>query len=277
MSDRRTLLAGARVADVRLEGLSAAETYAPAMTMHCRVPATALHTAPDGASEMPDQLLFGEIFDVLEQGGDWCFGQSRRDGYVGHVRGWALAEGAREPSHRVAALRACAYSKPDVTTPVRSHYGLNALVRIETEEGRFGHDPEAGYFVMEQLSAVGRVETDPASVAERFLGAPYQWGARDGLGIDCSGLIQQALNACGYACPRDTDQQLAALGRAVDLGELRRGDLVFWPGHVGMMVDAERLIHASGELAAVVAEPLANAVERIRRSGRGGPVAFRRL
>src|SRR5690606_30742915 len=93
------------------------------------------------------------------------------------------------------------------------------------------------------VAPLGTFETDPAAVAERFVGAPYLWGGRCSIGLDCSGLVQQALYACGRACRRDSDQQ-AAMGETVERGDLRRGDLVFWRGHVAMMLDESRLIHA---------------------------------
>ncbi len=109
-----------------------------------------------------------------------------------------------------------------------------------------------------------------------FLGAPYLWGGRDSLGLDCSGLVQQALYAVGAACPRDTDQQ-ALLGESVPRSELARGDLVFWRGHVGMMLDETRLIHANAHHMAVAIEPLSAAVARIAGKGGGEPTAMRRL
>ena len=112
---------------------------------------------------------------------------------------------------------------------------------------------------------------DPGAAALIHLGAPYLWGGRDSAGLDCSGLIQQALFACGVACPRDSDQQ-QALGVPAELDALRRGDLVFWPGHVGMMLDGERLIHANAHFMAVTVEPLADARARI-----GEPKACRRV
>jgi cell wall-associated NlpC family hydrolase len=123
---------------------------------------------------------------------------------------------------------------------------------------------------LNQLSPIGVFETDPAGVAERFLGAPYQWGGRESLGLDCSGLIQQALYACGRACPRDSDQQ-AALGQPAPRESLRRGDLVFWRGHVGMMLDEARMIHANAFHMGVSIEPLAEALSRI-----GPATGFRR-
>ena len=121
--------------------------------------------------------------------------------------------------------------------------------------------------------------TDFVAVAERFVGTPYLWGGRSGAGVDCSGLIQLSLMLAGHPAPRDTDMQRDAVGTLVPGGlaaPLRRGDLVYWPGHAGILVDATRLLHASGYHMTVVGESLAEALDRIGRIV-GPPVAIRRL
>lgn len=271
MSDPRLTLARADLADARLQGIVAARAYAPTVPYRCIVPSAALRRAPDPAGEQLDQLLFGEGFEVLEIGDGWAWGQARRDGYVGFVALSDLAQGALAPTHRISALRAYGFSQPDIKSAPVGLYSLNALVRIEAEEGRFAQAEGAGWLASNQLSPIGLFETDPAAVAERFLGAPYQWGGRESLGLDCSGLIQQALYACGLACPRDSDQQ-AELGAPVAREGLGRGDLVFWRGHVGMMLDAQRMIHANALHMQVSIEPLAAALARI-----GPASALRRL
>lgn len=267
----RLTLARPDLAAADLQGLVRAAAYAPTRAHRCIVPTAAVRRAPDPAAEQLDQLLFGEAFDVLDGKDGWAWGQARRDGYVGFVKAQDLAEGECLPTHRVNALRAYGFSSPDIKSAPAGLYSLNALVRIEAQEGRFAKAEGAGWFATNQLSPIGVFEADPAAVAEWFLGAPYQWGGRESLGLDCSGLIQQALYACGMSCPRDSDQQ-AALGEPAAPDALRRGDLVFWRGHVGMMLDPARMIHANAFHMQVSIEPLADALARI------GPVTgFMRL
>jgi cell wall-associated NlpC family hydrolase len=270
VSDSRLTLARDDLADAALQGLVKAERFDKAEAFHCVAAATAIRRAPDPQAEQLDQLLFGETFRVLESKGGWAWGQAGRDGYVGQVRLDDLEAGAVVATHRVSALRAYAFSRPDLKSRPAALLSFNALVAVEAKDGKYLKVEGSGWIAAVQLQPVGLVEADPAAVAERFLGAPYQWGGRESLGLDCSGLIQQALHACGRFCPRDSDQQ-QALGCAIGPADLARGDLVFWKGHVGMMLDAERLIHANAFHMQVQVEPLAEAVARI-----GEPVACRR-
>ncbi|HEX6866211.1 MAG TPA: NlpC/P60 family protein [Caulobacteraceae bacterium] len=272
---RLTLMRDGR-ASVALEGVVAAGEYIEPKTRALAVPAAAIRRAPDAASEQMDQLLFGELFDVLETQGDWAFGQARRDGYVGFVEAAGLSKPAAEPTHWVSALRSYAFSAPDIKSAPLGLCSMNALVAVEAREGRFARGAGTGWFIAEDLTPVGVGETDHAGVAERYLGAPYQWGGRESLGLDCSGLVQQALYACARACPRDSDQQ-AALGHAVEPGDLERGDLVCWKGHVAIVTGENAIVHANAHHMRVALEPLDQAIARIREAGGGEVTGYRRL
>jgi len=269
------------VASRALEGIASAEVYLEPKAMACAVAATGIHRAADLDSEQMDQLLFGEGFEAVEEEGPWRWGQARRDGYVGFVLAAALAPLPPEPTHRVAALRTYAFAEPSIKARALGPYSMNSLVAVEAEDGRLAKVAGAGWMTADHLAPIGQFENDWAGVAERFLGAPYLWGGRESVGLDCSGLVQQALYACGLACPRDTDQQ-AGLGRGIGRADFGRGDLVFWNGHVGIGLDAPgrkggRIVHANGFHMAVAIEPLDEAISRIEAAGVGQPTAFRRL
>lgn len=236
-------------------------------------PVAALRRAPSPTAEQLDQLLFGEPFDVMDETDGWAHGQATRDGYVGYVAAAALAPLLATPTHTIRALRTYGYTEPGIKSAPTGLYSMNALLTAEARDGRFVKT-SGGWFVAEHLVPIGDTESDPVAVAERFLGTPYHWGGRESLGLDCSGLVQQALYACGLPCPRDSHQQ-ATLGEPVD--NLLRGDLVFWRGHVAIMNGADTILHASGHHMAVVIEPLAEAVDRIARQGGGAILARRRL
>lgn len=260
-----------------LEGLEPAEVYVDRKPMTAAIPATGIHRAPDAGSEQMDQLLFGEPFDVLEEeAAGWVWGQARRDGYVGFVQAAHLAPAGPAPTHRVAAIRTYAFEGPSIKSRALGCYSINSLVTVDAVDGRLAKVAGAGWMTAEHLTPVGVFEADPAAVAERFLGAPYLWGGRESIGCDCSGLVQQALFACGRACPRDTDQQ-AELGEPIGRQAFGRGDLVFWKGHVAIGLDAGTIVHANGHHMMTAIEPLDGAIARIEAAGYGRPTGYRRL
>lgn len=269
------MLARPDLSDARLEGIVAAGRYEAARPMRVVAPVAPLWRAPDPASERLDELVYGEAFDALESAGGFVWGQAARDGYVGYAPADALAPAGDPATHRVAAIRTYAFAEPSIRSSARGPFSLNALVAVEAEAGAFSRAADGAWFWTGHLAPIGAFERDPASIAERFLGAPYLWGGRTSVGLDCSGLIQQALYACGRAFPRDADLQLAE-GGEIARAEVVRGDLVGWRGHIGLLLDETRLIHANSHHMAVVIEPLDDAIARLEAAGRG-PTAFRRV
>jgi cell wall-associated NlpC family hydrolase len=275
--DARLTLARPHLAAASLEGVVAAERYEATRPFQVTAPRTALQRSPDRDGEWLDELIYGERFDVLAAEGRYLWGQAQRDGYVGFVRAEALGPVGRAPTHWVRAVSSYAFAEPSFKARPIGPFGLNALVTVEGAEGGFVSASDGAFFWAGHLASIGAgFETDPAAVAERFLGAPYLWSGRTSAGLDCSGLIQQALYACGSGCPRDADQQMK-LGHAISRDELARADLVCWDGHIGIMFDEVRLLHASSHHMATAIEPLEDVIARNQAAGRGTPTGFRRL
>lgn len=273
--DPRLTLARPDLAADDLEGRLDARRFERPRRMQVSVPATAIRREPRPDAEQLDQVLLGERFDVLEIRDGYAWGQAVRDGYVGHLAFGALAPEGAPPTHWVRVPLTYGFESPTIKSRPTGPISLNSLVTVTAREGRLVQC-DAGFWLPEShLSPLGEVAADPAGIAEAHLGAAYLWGGREGCGIDCSGLILQALLACGRACPRDSDLQ-RALGAPVAAGDLERGDLVFWKGHVAILVDGVRIIHANAHHMAVAQEPLREAIERIRSSGGGDPTAYRR-
>ena len=178
----------------------------------------------------------------------------------------ALVPPALTRSHKVSAVRTLAFPGPSIKLPPLQGLPFGARLELDRIEGALAFT-SAGYVPFRHLVPVADKGGDFVAIAERFLGSPYLWGGKTSLGIDCSGLVQIALNACGHACPRDTYMQEAVLGQPVKLADMRRGDLIFWKGHVAMARDAETMIHANAFHMAVAVEPIAEAIARIRDSG----------
>ena len=274
--DSRLTPARADLAAARLRGQVEASRCVEPTPARLIQPAAALRRRPDAAGSWETQALFGEAVAVYEERDGWSWVQLGRDGYVGYLESAALGP-PEATTHRVAALRTHAYPGPSMKLPHAFALSLGAEVRVIGETGDFLVDAQGRHFWARHLVAKGAWEADFVAVAERFENVPYLWGGRTSEGIDCSGLAQAALTAAGIDAPRDSDMQ-EKMGCAVSPGAaLKRGDLVFWKGHIGIMRDGSTLLHANGYHMAVVSEPLAAAQTRIAASGGGEITSIRRL
>ena len=256
-----------------LRGRVAAERYAPGRPMQVKACLLDMWAAPDPEAERTTQLLHGERFTVYETRPDGlAWGQAALDGYVGYVASAGLGA-PQGKGLRVTAIWSQAYAEPSVRARVETELPFLAEVSVAGTTGGYARLRAGGHVPRPHLEPIAG---DWVAQAERFVGVPYLWGGRSARGIDCSALVQLALLAAGRAAPRDSDMQEAMLGSALDAdAPLRRGDLVFWRGHVGIMQDEATLLHANGHHMAVAREPFAQAVARIE-AAQGGPVTARR-
>lgn len=263
-----------------LEGVVMAERYVagdPAIVVRAAVP---LRKSPEASKAFETEALFGEPVTIFDEANGWAWVQLMRDGYVGYMPADALRRGVSRPTHRIQTLGTFLYSAPDIKSPPIMHLSMNALLTVRAGDERFLELSGGGFVFRRHAMAIERNARDFVEIAERFVGTPYLWGGRSHIGIDCSGLVQTSLLAAGFAAPRDTDMQQAELGKGVvvrdELEDLARGDLVFWKGHVGIMIDGVLMVHANAHHMLVAVEPLPEAAERIRKTA-GDIVAVKRL
>ena len=270
MADRRLTPANARVAAAHLRGTVEAPAFVEGRAAFVARPVVDLQRTPGGTRDR--QLLRGAAVTVYEDRDGASFLQAA-NGYVGYVESAALAEGPA-PDHMVGTPATHAYAEADMKSPDLCHLSFGARVKVLDEREKF-FETDAGFIPKRHLRPLDRPFEDPVTVAQMHFGVPYLWGGNSVLGIDCSGLVSAALGAVGVDCPGDSDLQMA-LGRATNTPPTR-GDLLFWKGHVGMMVDEAVMIHANAHHMAVAYEPLADAIARIEAQGDGGVTAHRRL
>jgi cell wall-associated NlpC family hydrolase len=280
MHDPRLTPARGDIAARYLEGKVAAARFVEGETYEVIEALAPLRQAPAADAEQMTQALRGERVTVYDRNGEgFSWGQLESDGYVGWLPDAALAKPGPRPTHRVTATRTFAFPGPSIKLPPLDTLVMGSALTVARESDAFAITREGWHVPRPHVAAIGHREGDFVAVAERFLGTPYLWGGKSSFGIDCSGLVQVSLNAAGVGCPRDSDMQQDGLGRPLDAMEskhLKRGDLLFWKGHVAIARDTDTIVHANAFHMATVIENAKEAIARIKAGG-NELVAIKRL
>jgi cell wall-associated NlpC family hydrolase len=269
--DPRVTPARADLAAAHLKGKVEAARFVEGRAQAVLVPTAVALQAPRQDAPVVTEALYGERVSVYETTGEgWAWGQLETDDYVGWFSANALGPIHKPATHRVTALRTFVFVTPEIKLAPLMALSFASRLTVSDTAGDFVAI-DGGYVPAQHIAPISHTEPDFIATARRFLGTPYLWGGRSSLGLDCSGFVQLSLAAAGHTCPRDSDMQQAALGERIafsgDLAALRRGDLLFWKGHVGIVAEPGRLLHANAFHMAVADEPLAEAVARIRVGG----------
>ena len=279
--DRRLNACRDDLADVRLKGKVSAARFVEGTVRRVAQGIVPLRKLPAPGTQLVSELLLGERVRVFEEKDGAAWVQSEADGYVGYTDSAALDADLRAPTHVVSAIHTCVYPEPVIRAPNVGFLPMCADVAVTGTKGRYAELATGGWVPLLHLAERGAFESDPVSVAERLTGAPYVWGGKSSLGLDCSALVQLALARCGVAALRDSDMQERTLGTPVAFGgdapSLRRGDIVFWKGHVGIFVAPERFLHANARDMAVASAPFAEVVRYIEEAEKQKVSSVRRL
>lgn len=265
--DRRLNVFRPDLADEKLKGRVVADRFIKGEPAQIALPVVGLRPKPDMASGIDTELLLGEAIRVFDSANGWAFVQAEADGYVGYLPEAAVCA-VEELTHIVTAPRTFLYPAAELRKPPVAALSMGSRLRLvgeaETRGTRYLMTANGEGVIAGHCIPIGQhASNDYVAVALRFLDTPYLWGGRSGFGIDCSGLVQLSMAMAGKLALRDTDMQVKSLGTEIDRDDVRRGDLVFWKGHVGIMEDEKTLLHASGHTMSVTRENLEDAIQRI--------------
>ena len=271
MHDVRLTPARDDVAAKYLEGKVKAARFVDGEVFEVSDAIAPLRHAPAADAEQMTQALKGERVTVYDRNGEgWAWGQLADDGYVGWIPEAALTKPGATPTHKVAVPRTLAFPGPSIKLPPVEALAMGTKLAIVREDGPFAVSREGWHLPRRHVAPLDAMAQDFVAIAEQFVGAPYLWGGKSSLGVDCSGLVQVALTAAGTGCPRDSDMQQEGLGRELTAAEskhLQRGDLIFWKGHVAIARDATTIVHANAHHMATAVENTHAAIARIKAAG----------
>src|ERR1700704_3678360 len=271
MDDPRLTPARPDLAAKYLEGRIEAKRFVTGEAFEISDSIAPLRGAPSCDAMLLTQALMGERVTIYDRNGEgFAWGQLNSDGYVGWLPDRALAKPVGAPTHKITALRTFAFPGPSIKLPPVDTLLMGTVLTVVREDGAFAVTREGWHLPLPHVGRIDSHAEDFVTIAERFAGTPYLWGGKSSFGIDCSGLVQVSLNAAGTGCPRDSDMQQDSLGRTLDPAEsktLRRGDLIFWKGHVAIVRDADTIVHANAHHMATVIENTRDAIARIKVAG----------
>ena len=272
--DPRVTPANETVACSTLKGKIKHANFVEAKNYQVNVPFVDLLGSPDGKRNR--QLIYGSKVKYFSAAKGWAFIQNTYDNYVGYVPESTIASETQK-THIVTAPLAHVFMEPNIKSKNIEILPLASRVSGEVIENGF-LETELGWISVSQLKRKTELSKDPVEVSKLLQNAPYLWGGNTTLGIDCSGLIQISLLLCGIDCPGDSDQQMNTLGQNIDIGSPRKkGDIIFWKGHVAWALNERQILHANAYHMATVIEEANEAIERIKKQDNNNLIAHKRL
>ena len=243
--------------------------------MKSKFPVLNVYKKKTKKSSVVTQLLYGDTFKKLEQEGSWLRIKNDSDNYKGYIKNKKFNLNHKN-THKVYILHANLYSKPNEKSKIKKKLSFGSKVKITQQRGKFlGFDKF--WIKKNSLKKINFKTNNYFKDINKFINVKYKWGGKHFTGIDCSGLIQLFSNFNNKFCPRDTKDQIKYFKKKIKLHNIKKNDLIFWKGHVAIVLSKNKLIHAYGPLKKVVIMPIKKTIDRIYRTANLKVTGIRRI
>ena len=243
--------------------------------MKSKFPVLNVYKKKTKKSSVVTQLLYGDTFKKLEQKGSWIRIKNDSDNYKGYIKNKKFNLNDKS-THKIYILHANLYSKPNEKSKIKKKLSFSSKVKITHRKGQFLKFDKF-WIKKKSLKKINFKTKNYFKNINKFINVKYKWGGKHFTGIDCSGLIQLFLNFNNKFCPRDTKDQIKYFKKKIKLQNIKKNDLIFWKGHVAIVLSKNKLIHAYGPLKKVVIMPIKKTIDRIYRTANLKVTGIRRI
>ena len=226
-------------------------------------------------SKIVTQLLYGDTFKRLEKFGSWLKIINNLDGYKGYIKNKKFPPNYKN-THKISVLFANLYTKPNKKNKTKKKLSFASKIKINKTRGSF-YKVDNFWIKKKDVKKIKYKDNNPFFNIKKFINIKYKWGGKNYKGVDCSGIIQLCLNYNGKFCPRDTKDQIKYFKKKTTLKIIKKNHLIFWKGHVAVVISKNKLIHAYGPLKKVVIMPIQKTIDRIYKTANLKVIGLRRV
>ena len=212
-------------------------------------------------SKIVTQLLYGETFKKITRNGTWIKIKNDADNYKGYVKETFFPSNKKN-THKIFCLKADLYSKPNKKNKIKKKLSFGSEVKV-IKKNKIFFKFDNLWIEKKNLKQINYKTKNIFKNLNKFINTKYKWGGKSFNGIDCSGLVQIFFNFNNKFCPRDAKDQIKYFKKKTNIKNIKKNDLIFWKGHVAIVISKKQLIHAYGPLKKVVVMPIKKTVKMI--------------
>ena len=221
------------------------------------------------------QLLYGDQFKVLERKKSWLKIKNELDHYKGYIKNNTFLTNQKS-THKINKLSADLYIKPNLKKKIKKKLSFGSKIKIINEKNNFCKFDNF-WIKKNDLKKINFKTKDIFQNINKFINVRYKWGGKHFTGLDCSALVQLFINFNNKYCPRDTKDQINFFKKKIKFKKIKKNDLIFWKGHVAIVVSKTELIHAYGPFKKTVKMPINKTIRRIFRTAKLKVLGIRRI